>query len=118
LSGAAKSYKVLAPWTVRKIFSESLQRSIQKNTGINDPTAMDQITIKLVEMAMDDDHPHQFAAISMIADRLEGKPTVMVAGDKDHDPIQLEESARDRLIDKLNRIVVTEGEGEIPSTTH
>jgi len=99
--------KPYRPWATKKAFTESLQRQLEVASGKQDPRAMDAVAYALIRIALNPKHPYQFQAIKEIGDRIEGKPTLKIAGDADHDPINMTDQARDLLIAKLNRIAAS-----------
>jgi hypothetical protein len=66
-----------------KIWSEAIRRAVLRTTADKKTRRLDALADKLVSAGIDGDIP----AIKEIGDRLEGKPTQMVAGDPDGSPL-------------------------------
>ena len=65
-----------------KEFQAALRIAVRRADG--DKTKLNKIAEAIVEKAMTGD----VAAVNTVADRLDGKPTVLVAGDDEHAPIR------------------------------
>lgn len=110
----AKAVAPFRTWANKRSFSDSIMRSLESASRFPGERALEAVTKKLVHIALEDGHPYQFQAIKEIGDRLEGKPTVKVAGDAEGDPIGITEQSRELLIYKLNTIARNrEGTGSL-----